>query len=98
MRQFGCCASSECGAARGVNRLAVVVDGDSTFRVMAERVGGGVGPVPMFYPGGGGLGGAVAAGVLLVMLVAILVGQRSDAAARVGSGSTLPTGALRLAK
>jgi hypothetical protein len=53
----------------GVHRLAVMVEGGSAFRVGAEHAMGGVGGVPMFYLGGSGLGGAIAAaGALLVML------------------------------
>ena len=56
-----------------MHRLAVVVEGDSAFRVGPERAMGGVGGVPMFYWGGGGRGGAIAAGALLVMLAVGLV-------------------------
>ncbi|HXJ83175.1 MAG TPA: hypothetical protein VMS64_31385 [Candidatus Methylomirabilis sp.] len=75
----------------GVNRLAVVVEGDSTFRVTAERAGGDVGPLA--FAGGAGLGGGFAALVALVMLVAVLVAnaqmQRAAAVADAGRAATI---------
>jgi hypothetical protein len=77
----------------GVNRLAVVVEGDSAFEVMVARVKAGmVRPVPV-PAGGGGPGGAAAAFIASLAVLAISLGATAwiQGAAAAEDASTAAT-------